>query len=336
MPVREDALHDLPGHARGNGEADPLVAAAARQDGGVDADHLAACVDQRAARVAGVDRGVGLDEVLVIGQPQASAADGADDPHGHGLADPEGVADRQHDVADLQVLGVAQDRRRQRGVVDTQNGEVGALIRAQDAGSHLAPVGERDLDLARVLDDVVVRQDRPAIVDHDPRAQAEGAPLAGHRELLGVVSEELPEEGVGEERRIALVGLDHLHGGDVHDRGHDGADDRGVAVLGRSRGRSWRGDRRRSGAPGARFAPRRRVAAPLVQREEARSQRHPGDQHQERPHLPGALEREAAHARPPSLMHGLHLLARGASLHARRKGCNYTLRCARLRDRPRP
>ena len=36
-----------------------------RGDGGVDADDLAVEVDQRAAAVARVDRGVDLDEVLV-------------------------------------------------------------------------------------------------------------------------------------------------------------------------------------------------------------------------------------------------------------------------------
>ena len=46
-----------------NGEADALVAAALAFDLGVDPDHLARAVDQRAARVAGVDRGVGLDHV---------------------------------------------------------------------------------------------------------------------------------------------------------------------------------------------------------------------------------------------------------------------------------
>ena len=44
-----------------DGEADALAAAG---DGGVDADDLAARVEQRAAAVAGVDRGVGLDEVV--------------------------------------------------------------------------------------------------------------------------------------------------------------------------------------------------------------------------------------------------------------------------------
>jgi hypothetical protein len=46
-------------------EADADVAAAAAEDRGVDADDLALRVEQRAARVARIDGGVGLDEVVV-------------------------------------------------------------------------------------------------------------------------------------------------------------------------------------------------------------------------------------------------------------------------------
>ena len=53
-------------------EADALVAAGAREDQRVDADQVAAGVDQRAARVAGIDRGVGLDEVAERVAPSRS------------------------------------------------------------------------------------------------------------------------------------------------------------------------------------------------------------------------------------------------------------------------
>ena len=62
--IVDDALREIARH----GEADPLIAAALAEDAGVDADQLAARVDQRAARVARVDRRVGLDEVLVVGE----------------------------------------------------------------------------------------------------------------------------------------------------------------------------------------------------------------------------------------------------------------------------
>ena len=50
----------------GHGKADALVAGGLRVDRGVDADDLAIHVDQRAAGVAGIDRRIGLDEVLEL------------------------------------------------------------------------------------------------------------------------------------------------------------------------------------------------------------------------------------------------------------------------------
>src|SRR5687768_16977976 len=60
LEVRENPPREI---AR-DGEADPLVATALREDHRVDADQLATRVDQRAARVARVDGGVGLHEVF--------------------------------------------------------------------------------------------------------------------------------------------------------------------------------------------------------------------------------------------------------------------------------
>ena len=66
VAARHLALPELRQEALGgidrSGEAEALRAAAA--DGGVDADHFAVDVHQRAARIAEVDGGVGLDEVL--------------------------------------------------------------------------------------------------------------------------------------------------------------------------------------------------------------------------------------------------------------------------------
>src|SRR3546814_15935002 len=58
-------LH-LAGEIAGNRKADTHVAARRREDHSVVADQIATQVDQRAAGVAGVDRGVGLDEVMVV------------------------------------------------------------------------------------------------------------------------------------------------------------------------------------------------------------------------------------------------------------------------------
>src|SRR5207247_3742797 len=64
--VGDDLVHDEAGQVRGHGEADPLVAAGLRVDGGVDADELAAGVDEGPAGVAGIDGGGGVDDILVV------------------------------------------------------------------------------------------------------------------------------------------------------------------------------------------------------------------------------------------------------------------------------
>src|SRR5262245_9023053 len=71
-------------------------------DGGVDADHRAGGVEERAAAVAGVDRGVGLEEVREADRAAGelvldgdAAAGGRDDPLRDGLGErPERAADR--------------------------------------------------------------------------------------------------------------------------------------------------------------------------------------------------------------------------------------------------
>src|SRR5262249_52401031 len=78
----DQVVGDPPRPARENGEADPLIAAAQRLDRGVDADDPALEVDERAAGVARVDGGVGLDQVLV-GRQAETAPLAADDPRGH-------------------------------------------------------------------------------------------------------------------------------------------------------------------------------------------------------------------------------------------------------------
>jgi hypothetical protein len=129
-------------HRDREAEADVAGHRAARVEaGGVDADQLAVEVDQRAAGIARVDAGIGLDEVLVAGTRQVVAADRGDDARGHRLAHAERIADRDHEVADLQQVAV---RQRDRGEVlrrDAHQGDVGVRVRAEELG--LAPCARR-------------------------------------------------------------------------------------------------------------------------------------------------------------------------------------------------
>ena len=83
---------------------------------GVDPDHLAERVDQRAARVAGVDRGVGLDRApgrqrIVVRVDVDRVLHRADDAGGRGTRRVEGVADGDDRVADLDEVGVSERQR---------------------------------------------------------------------------------------------------------------------------------------------------------------------------------------------------------------------------------
>ena len=89
-------------------------AAAAGLDLRVDPDHAAGGVEQRAARVAGVDRRVGLHDVVdreAVGRLDR-ALQRRDDAGRQRAVEPERVADGDRRVADLQRLGRAERQRR--------------------------------------------------------------------------------------------------------------------------------------------------------------------------------------------------------------------------------
>ena len=90
------------------GEADAGEAAGGAVDRRVDADQPAGAVEQRPARIAGIDRGVGLDEEAVIGDAFGRARYRGHDPRRHGLAHAERIADGEHQIAHFNIVGVAQ------------------------------------------------------------------------------------------------------------------------------------------------------------------------------------------------------------------------------------
>ena len=116
-------------------------------------------VEERAAAVAGVDRGVGLDEV-VVGAGADGAVLGADDAHRDGVAEAERVADGDDVLADAQRVARAERGGGQvLGAVELEHREVEPLVAAHDLGVELALVGELDLHLVGAFDDVRVGDD---------------------------------------------------------------------------------------------------------------------------------------------------------------------------------
>ncbi len=260
LTVLQDLAHDRLGDVHGNGEADADVAAAVAEDRGIDADQLAPQVDERTTRVAGVDRGVGLDEILVAVRIDAAAPECAHDAGGHGVLQAERVADRQHEVAHLHLVGIAELHLHEvLRILDLQDCDVGAWVGADHLGLQAAVVMQDDLDFLGIVDDVVVGEDVALRgIDDDPGTGAlHLAPAA-----LGLVgeTEETAEEGILHQgvRRCADRALgrdaDHrrLHLLDQRRQGRDvPAADHGGKLGGGGRGcqaqreaKQYRGKRR--------------------------------------------------------------------------------------------
>ena len=117
-PAAADAAveQELGGDEFGGVDADGEAEALRGHDGrGVDADDLAARVDERAAGVAGVEGGVGLDDLVhhaAAGGAHA-AAEGADDSGGDGELESVGVADGDGELADFEGLRSSEGGWRQ-------------------------------------------------------------------------------------------------------------------------------------------------------------------------------------------------------------------------------
>src|SRR5271157_2595115 len=161
------------GGVDGDGEAYAGALSDAGGDHGVDADDLAVPVEQRAAGVAGVDGGVGLNGFF---DDQAvwllHLADGTDDAAREGSGEAERIADGIDFLADLQIGRVAEDHRLQVGGFDLDYGQVMRLVGADDGGLIFLAVVQRHFNLARFGDDVIVGEDVSFFVDNETGALA--------------------------------------------------------------------------------------------------------------------------------------------------------------------
>src|ERR1700730_3899746 len=177
LTVLDQLVHDLASHIDRDGKADTNITATRCHYRRIDADDPSLQIDQRASRIARIDRGVGLDEILIAFDAGA-APERADDPRGHGLAEAERIADREDKIADLQAIGVADRNSGQTTAGDLQQGNVGIGIAADQFRFEMAIVLGRDLDAVRVLDDVGIRHHITlGRIDDDARAGRLGLAL---------------------------------------------------------------------------------------------------------------------------------------------------------------
>jgi hypothetical protein len=157
-----------------------------------------------------IDRGIGLDEVLVGIDAQVVASERRHDAHRDRLPNVEWIADREHDVAHAQVLRAAKGDCRQIGKSDLEDRKIALRIGADQVCIDLAPVRKLDGNLFRGFDNMVVRQDITVGGGNDARAEVE-------RTLIGVLaaSKETIRDG------IFTFAWPHLLGGvDTHHGAH--------------------------------------------------------------------------------------------------------------------
>ena len=158
-----------------NGEAE-----AEAGDRRVDADDLRLCVGERAARVAGVERSVGLDHVLddAALRNRQRPAERRDNAGRQRSAEAERAADRDHELADAQPVGVAELGGREAVRVESQDGEIGERIGADELELVLASVDEGGAARAVGLRDDVCRGEQEPVRRDDDRAAASVEPAA--------------------------------------------------------------------------------------------------------------------------------------------------------------
>src|SRR5207247_6236189 len=95
-------------------------------------------IEEWSTRVAGIDRGIGLEQLDLIQDAELDTPLGADDASGHGLTQPERTAGGQNPVAYLH-LPVAVGEVGRQGVIRLQ---VGSMLRRQVYYSQTGqPVG---------------------------------------------------------------------------------------------------------------------------------------------------------------------------------------------------
>ena len=129
-------------------EADPLRG---QDDRGVHADDLRGGVDEGASGVPGVQRGIGLDDV--VDEPARARSKGpaqrAHHTRGHGVLEPVRVADGDRDLTDAERSRSRPASATRSSGEDPDDGQIGIGIIADDPRLDAPPVRQRRRRSAR-------------------------------------------------------------------------------------------------------------------------------------------------------------------------------------------
>src|SRR5208282_2395104 len=120
------------------------------------ADYVAVEIHQRPAAVAGIDRGIRLDEILAVGNADPAILR-TDDAGRDRAFQSERLAEGQHPIADLDLAAVAKPGGRKGACTfDAQNGQIGFRVGFDIDGLELPDILQPDHDLAVACNDVPV------------------------------------------------------------------------------------------------------------------------------------------------------------------------------------
>ena len=176
----------------------------ARADRRVDADHLAASVDQRPPAVAEIDRGVGLD-VPVERAVEQLPSDEADDADRHRVLVGQRIANGDDPFAHTQRIGIAKggERERPRGI-NLDERDIGIGVRADARRVQVPSIRQPHHDAIGAVNDVMIREDQTIGVDDEAGTGAAAwtlrIALAGTIEQLGAVGHRQAAKAAGSRR----------------------------------------------------------------------------------------------------------------------------------------
>jgi len=180
------------------------------EDGGGEADDLAAAVEEGPTRVAGVDRRIRLDHGLHEreGHIGEDSVDGRDDPPRQGLIEAEGISDRQHLLSDA---GRAELPGSATGSVPVEGGGIRSTATSKTGSAPITVPG------------TVVPSSRVTMMACRPKTTCE---FVSTRPLASRIT---PEPTARLTRSAVLIGVDR-HGGNRDDGGRDAVIDGGDGV----------------------------------------------------------------------------------------------------------
>ena len=169
---------------------------------------------QRPARIAGIERGVGLHHVLdhPAGARLQRAAERRDDARGHRGVEAERVADGDRDLAAPEPGAVAQFGRGQRDVgFDPEQREIGVGIIAEHARLKLAALERGEAHRPRALHDMAVGEGETIGGNDDAGARARAAALLAHVDAHHTRAD--PLHDVADDARIVVKQSSVIGGG---------------------------------------------------------------------------------------------------------------------------